>query len=54
VSFLKLMVQKGEFKMNREDEIIRETLVTHGNEVVHARVGEALGLSPVAPAGEGR
>ena len=54
VSFLKLMVQKGEFKMNRDDEIIRETLVTHGNEVVHARVGEALGLSPVAPAGEGR
>ena len=53
-SFLKLMVQKGEFKLNREDEIIRETLVTHGNEVVHARVGEALGLSPVAPAGEGR
>jgi NAD(P) transhydrogenase subunit alpha len=55
VAFLKLMVQKGgEFKMNREDEIIRETLVTHGNEVVHARVSEALGLSPVAPAGEGR
>jgi NAD(P) transhydrogenase subunit alpha len=54
VSFLKLMVQKGEFKLNREDEIIRETLVTHANEVVHARVGEALGLSPVAPAGEGR
>jgi NAD(P) transhydrogenase subunit alpha len=55
VAFLKLMVQKGgEFKMNREDEIIRETLVTHGNEVVHARVSEALGLSPMAPAGEGR
>jgi NAD(P) transhydrogenase subunit alpha len=54
VSFLKLMVQKGEFKLNREDEIIRETLVTYGNEVVHARVGEALGLTPVAPAGEGR
>ncbi|HTA66892.1 MAG TPA: Re/Si-specific NAD(P)(+) transhydrogenase subunit alpha [Bryobacteraceae bacterium] len=54
ISFLKLMVQKGEFKLNREDEIIRETLVTYGNEVVHARVGETLGLSPVAPAGEGR
>ena len=54
VSFLKLMVQKGEFKLNREDEIIRETLVTHGREIVHARVGEALGLTPVAPAGEGR
>ena len=54
VSFLKLMVQKGEFKLNREDEIIRETLVTHGNEVVHAGVGEALGLSRVTPAAEGR
>jgi NAD(P) transhydrogenase subunit alpha len=54
VSFLKLMVQKGEFKLNREDEIIRETLVTYGNEVVQARVGEALGLTPVTPAGEGR
>jgi len=54
VSFLKLMVQKGEFKLNREDEIIRETLVTYGNEVVRARVGEPMGLSPVAPAGEGR
>jgi NAD(P) transhydrogenase subunit alpha len=54
VSFLKLMVQKGEFKLNREDEIIRETLVTYGNEVVHARVAEALGLTPVGPAGEGR
>jgi NAD(P) transhydrogenase subunit alpha len=53
-AFLKLMIQKGEFKLNREDEIIRETLVTYGNEVVHARVSEALGLSPVAPAGEGR
>ncbi len=54
VSFLKLMVQKGEFKLNRDDEIIRETLVTHGREVVQTRVGEALGLTPVAPAGEGR
>jgi len=54
LSFLKLMVQKGEFKLNREDEIIRETLVTYGNEVVQARVIEAFGLSPVAPAGEGR
>ena len=53
VSFLKLMVNKGELKINREDEIIRETLVTHGGEVVHARVSEKLGLAPVR-AGEGR
>ncbi|HTS47045.1 MAG TPA: Re/Si-specific NAD(P)(+) transhydrogenase subunit alpha [Bryobacteraceae bacterium] len=53
VSFLKLMVIKGELKVNREDEIIRETLVTQGGEVVHARVIEKLGLAPVR-AGEGR
>jgi len=53
VSFLKLMVIKGELKVNREDEIIRETLVTQGGEVVHARVSEKLGLAPVR-AGEGR
>jgi len=53
VSFLKLMVNKGELKINREDEIIRETLVTQGGEVVHARVSEKLGLAPVR-AGEGR
>ncbi|HYL38682.1 MAG TPA: Re/Si-specific NAD(P)(+) transhydrogenase subunit alpha [Bryobacteraceae bacterium] len=47
VSFLKLMVKNGELTVNREDEIIRETLVTHGGEVVHARVSEKLGLAPV-------
>jgi NAD(P) transhydrogenase subunit alpha len=52
-SFLKLMLGKdGAFKINRDDEIIRETLVTHGNEVVHARVSEL--MTPVAPAGGGR
>ncbi len=54
-SFLKLMLAKdGTLNVNREDEIIRETLVTHGNEVVHPRVAELLGLSPTAPAAGGR
>jgi NAD(P) transhydrogenase subunit alpha len=53
-AFLKLMVKDGAFTLNRDDEIIRETLVTHAGEVVHQRVGEALGLAPVAPAAEGR
>jgi len=52
-SFLKLMVKKGELVVDREDEIIRETLVTSGGEVVNARVAERLGLAP-ARAGEGR
>lgn len=53
VSFLKLMITKGELKINREDEIIRETLVTERGEVVHGRVSEKLGLAPVR-AGESR
>lgn len=52
-AFLKLMVNKGELTVNREDEIIRETLVTSGGEVVNARVIERLGLAPVR-AGEGK
>jgi H+-translocating NAD(P) transhydrogenase subunit alpha len=53
-AFLKLMVKNGEFTMNREDEIIRETLVTHGGEVVNARVNELLGTAAAIPAGERR
>jgi NAD(P) transhydrogenase subunit alpha len=52
-AFLKLMVNKGELNINRDDEIIRETLVTAGGEVVHARVAEKLGLA-AARAGEAR
>lgn len=41
-AFLKLLVRDGALHLNRDDEIIRETLVTHGNEVVHPRVRELL------------
>ena len=53
-AFLKLLVKNGELTMNRDDEIIRETLVTHGHEVVNPRVNELLGLASAAPAGERR
>ena len=42
-SFLLHLAGKGEFSLDREDEITRETLVCHGGEVVHPRVREALG-----------
>jgi len=42
-SLLKLLAPKGELVMNREDQIIRETLVTHGGEVVNSRVRDLLG-----------
>jgi NAD(P) transhydrogenase subunit alpha len=55
LSFLKLMVAKdGSLNINRDDEIIRETLVTSNNEVVHPSVKERLGLTPAASTGGGR
>ena len=52
-AFLKLMVKNGELTINREDEIIRETLVTHGGELVNARVSE-LSTAAAMPAGDRR
>jgi NAD(P) transhydrogenase subunit alpha len=42
-AFLKLLAPKGELVMNLDDQIIRETLVTHEGQVVNARVRELLG-----------
>jgi H+-translocating NAD(P) transhydrogenase subunit alpha len=53
VAFLKLMVKSGELTLNREDEIIRETLVTFGGEVVNARIAEVMGVASAAPAAKG-
>lgn len=55
VAFLKLMLTKeGSLKLNREDEIIRETLVTFNKEVVHERVNEVLGLVQAEGSGTSR
>ena len=41
-TFLKyLITREGALAINRDDEIVRETLVTHAGEVVHPRVLEA-------------
>jgi NAD(P) transhydrogenase subunit alpha len=43
VNLIKLMVNKeGVLTIDRNDEIIRETLVTHGGKVVNPRVGQLL------------
>jgi H+-translocating NAD(P) transhydrogenase subunit alpha len=39
-AFVKLLVRDGTVTIDRDDEIIRETLVTHGGQVVHPRVLE--------------
>lgn len=47
-NLLRLMVKDGQLTLDLEDEIIRESLVTHGGEVVHGRVRELLGTTAVA------
>jgi NAD(P) transhydrogenase subunit alpha len=42
VSFLTNMVEDGELKLDTDDEIVNDTLVTKGGEVVNARVKELL------------
>jgi H+-translocating NAD(P) transhydrogenase subunit alpha len=42
-TFLKHLIEDGVLNLNREDEIVKETLVTEGGAVVHARVLEAMG-----------
>ncbi len=47
-TFLKYLIKDGKLALDREDEIVRETLVTHAGEVVHPRVREMLGLPAAA------
>ena len=48
--FLGLIVKDGALKVDTADDIVRETLVARGGEVVHPKVREALGLSAPVPA----
>jgi len=51
MTYLTYMAKDGTLQMNMQDEITRETLVTHGGEIVNARVREFLKLPALAPAG---
>jgi NAD(P) transhydrogenase subunit alpha len=51
VTFLALLLDKGgSLQLGTDDEIVRETMVTRGGEVVHARVRALLGLPAPAAA----
>jgi NAD(P) transhydrogenase subunit alpha len=50
-AYLTYMVKDGKLQFNMQDEIIRETMVTHGGEVVNARVREFFKMPALAPAG---
>ena len=51
-AFLPHLVKEGKLDLNREDEIIRSTLLTHGGEVVNERVREFLSLPALAERGK--
>ena len=50
-NFLIYQVKDGKLQHNLQDEIIRETMITHGGEVVNARVREFFKMPALAPAG---
>ena len=50
-TFLLYMVKDGKLQLNRQDEIIRETMITSGGEVVNARVRDFFKMPALAPAG---
>jgi hypothetical protein len=47
-TFLAHLIKDNAIQTGAEDEIVRETLVTHGYRIVNPRVREALGLEPAA------
>jgi H+-translocating NAD(P) transhydrogenase subunit alpha len=50
-ALLKLLAPKGELKIDLEDEIVRETLVTHAGSIANAKVNE-LAAAPAARGGK--
>jgi len=46
-TLLHLLIKDGKLNIDMEDEVIRETVVTHGGEVGNPKVREALGLATV-------
>ncbi|MBZ5701524.1 MAG: Re/Si-specific NAD(P)(+) transhydrogenase subunit alpha [Acidobacteriia bacterium] len=50
-AFLLHLVKDGKLQLNLQDEIVRETLLTRGGEVVNARVRESYALPALAPQG---
>ena len=53
-AFLTNMMDDGEFRLDLEDQIIRDSLITHKGEVVNPRVRELLGMSDSPPLEEER
>ncbi len=52
-AFLLHLVRDGKIRLDREDEIVRDTLLTRGGEVVNERVREFFSLPAMAPQNRG-
>ena len=50
-TFLLNMVKGGVLQLDKDDEIVRETMVLREGEIAHARVREAVGPAPAGSAG---
>ena len=48
MTYLTYMVKEGKLQMDLQDEIVRETLITHGGEIVNPRVREFFKLPALA------
>jgi NAD(P) transhydrogenase subunit alpha len=48
-NFVVNLVEDGEPRLDKDDEIVRDSMITRGGEVVHPRVREALGLAAASP-----
>jgi NAD(P) transhydrogenase subunit alpha len=52
-AFLLHLIKDGKLQLDLQDEIVRETLVTHAGEIANARVREVFSLpAPVAQGGD--
>lgn len=47
-TFLLSQVKNGQKSLNRSDDLVSSTLVTHEGQVVHAKIREVLGLAPLS------
>ncbi len=43
LSFLELLIQEGAINIDLEDEVLRDSLITHGGEILHVGIREQLG-----------
>ena len=50
VTYLAYMVKDGKLQLNLQDEIVRETMITNGGEIVNGRVREFFKMPALTPA----